>query len=104
MLFTSICRLSGTCRQVELHGGSLPRRALDLYAATGLPGKTIDLTKPQAGSLANFLGGEERLEQARANGRVDTAALIGYGDQHELALQPLHISGQPLVARLQPHR
>ncbi len=49
-------------RQVDREGRALAEHALHLDVAFGLLGEPERLAKAKAGSLADFFGGEERLE------------------------------------------
>src|SRR6185437_5054168 len=49
-------------RQIERDARAGPRRALDRRGAARLPDEAVDLREAEPGSLADILGGEERLE------------------------------------------
>src|ERR1700720_4618122 len=52
------------------------RLAFDLHGTARPAGKAVNLRKPEAGTLANILGGEERLEAARDSLRIHSLAGI----------------------------
>ena len=53
---------SGGARQIELHAGAVALLAVDLDVPVGLLDEAVDHAETKAGSLADFLGGEERIE------------------------------------------
>ena len=52
-------------RQIQREGAAAADLAVHRDLAPGLPGKAEHLGQAQASALADFLGGEERLEDAR---------------------------------------
>src|SRR5690606_33834231 len=74
-------------RQVQRHGGAVPRRALHLYRTAGLAGESVDLAETEAGALAELLGGEEGFEDSRTELRRDAAAVVTQRNGDELAVQ-----------------
>ena len=67
---TTACR----ARQIDRDGGALAERARDLHGAAGLMREAIDLRQPEAGALADRLGGEERIEHLGDDVRRDADA------------------------------
>ena len=57
-------------RQIDRERRALAGRAYDLDVAVGLLGKAERLAEAEAGSLADFLGGEERLEDRLEQGQA----------------------------------
>ena len=51
-----------------------PAGSFDRRGATGLLGEAVDLRQAEPGALADFLGGEERLEDAAEDLRRDADA------------------------------
>ena len=78
--------------------------------AAGLRDEAVDLAEPEAAALADFLGGEERLEGAGPNFRRHALAVVGDGDCHEIpgrdvghqlgaaGVDPLHAGTDPQCA------
>ena len=58
-------RTVGGARQVDDDGGALAERALDVDMAPRLGDEAVHHAQPQARALADLLGGEERVEDAR---------------------------------------
>ena len=56
--------------------------AVDLDVAVRLLDEAVDHAEAEAGALADFLGGEERLDDLVEQMRRDAAAGIADGDQH----------------------
>jgi hypothetical protein len=51
-------------REVQLHRRSVSNLAIDFHVSAGLLHEPIHLTQPQTRTLADLLGGEERLKSA----------------------------------------
>ena len=54
-------------RQVDLDRRAVADLAVDLHVAAGLLDEAVDLREPEAGAVADVLGGEERLERLRSD-------------------------------------
>ena len=68
--------------------------------AAGLLDDAIDGGKPEARALADFLGGEERLENPVDDAGRDALAIVAHLDQHVLGgCQQLLAEGRALLAR-----
>ena len=52
-------------RQIEAHRGAASYFGIDAHLSAGLPHEAVDHRQPEAGALAERLGGEERFERAR---------------------------------------
>ena len=72
-------------RQVDRKGRTLAGLARDLDVAVGLLGKAERLAEAEAGALADFLGGEERLEDRLEQFGRDAGAGVRHGDGDEVA-------------------
>src|SRR5688500_2731840 len=62
---------------MDQEGRSPARLALDRNVSAALLDDPVDDRQAEAGALTLFLGGEERLEQPRARGLIDTSAGVG---------------------------
>ncbi len=81
-------RLPGLARmpgQVDRERRSLARLAVDVDEAVVLLDDAVDRGQPEAGALADVLGGEERLEEVGQRLLVHAAAVVAHGQQHVLA-------------------
>ena len=67
--------------KIEFEGGSLPGLAVNENLATALFDDAVDGGQSQARPLAQFLGGEKRLEDARYRGFVHAGAGVAYGQE-----------------------
>ena len=67
-------------RQVQGEGRAFPGPARDVDVAPGLLREAEDLGEPEAGALADVLGGEERLEDPRQHVGCDPET--GIGERH----------------------
>ncbi len=63
-----------------MDGGALARCRLDPHRAAGLADKAEHLAEPEAGSLADALGGEEGIEGAGGDFGRHAGAAVGHGD------------------------
>src|SRR5947208_3070938 len=64
-------------RQIDGEGAALADAARDVDRAARVGDDAVDQRQAEAGALADFLGGEERLEDARDGRLVHAAAAIG---------------------------
>src|SRR2546426_11168583 len=69
--------------QVDLERGPLPRLAVHPDVAAALLHDAVHGREPEARALAEFLGGEERLEQTRPFPAVHTHTPVGHPQQHK---------------------
>src|SRR5207253_11306233 len=69
-------------RQADPEGGAFAHAALEADRSAVALDDVLDDRQPQAGALAFFLGGEERLEDARPQRLVDADAGVGDLDHH----------------------
>ena len=67
-------------RQIELHRGALAGLGFDRDVPAGLLDEAIDLAQPQPRSLAQRLGGEERLERAITHRCGHSRAAVAHRD------------------------
>src|SRR5687767_4934195 len=65
---------------MDQEGRSPARLALDRNVSAALLDDPVDDRQAEAGALTLFLGGEERLEQPRARGLIDTGTGVGDTD------------------------
>ena len=72
-------------RQGDRDLGALPRRAVDLDLAARGVDDAVHRRQPEAGALARLLGGEERLEDARARRLVHADAGVAPTREHGTA-------------------
>ena len=72
-------------RQIDGEGRTLAGRAGDLDVAVGLLGEAERLAEAEAGSLADFLGREERFEDRLDQLGRNAAAGVRHGDGDEVA-------------------
>ena len=71
--------------QIKLHRGARAGLAVDLDVPARLLDEAVHHGEAQAGTLADLLGGEERLEHAVQHLLAHAAAGVGDRDQHILA-------------------
>src|SRR6266404_3527746 len=72
-----------SAREIDLKGGAQPNLTVDPDVTARLLNYPVDCGESETGSLADFLRGEERLEDARFCQRVDTDAGIAHGQHHK---------------------
>ena len=72
-------------RQAEMHRRAPADRAVDADEAVGLAGEAVELAQPQAGALADRLGGEEGFEDAGQHVRRHAAPAVAHGHRHVIA-------------------
>ncbi len=72
-------------RQEHLHRGAGAGRAVDPHASARLLGEAEDLAQAEARPLADFLGGEEWLEDLGQHGLVHPETRVGHRDHHIVA-------------------
>src|SRR5262249_33953467 len=70
-------------RQIQLDRGAVSLLAVDIDVSTRLLDETVD--HPEAGALADPLGGKERIEDLVADARGNAAAGIAHRDHHIVA-------------------
>ena len=80
----AFCSRRGDGRQEDFEDRALAEAAGDLDPALVLLDDAIDRRQPEPGALANFLGGEERLEYARQMFRRDARARVAYRQTNKL--------------------
>ncbi len=88
-------------RQVDLERGAPPRLAVHPDVAAALLHDAVHGREAEARTFAEFLGGEERLEQPRLCGPIDADACVGHGEHHVAAR--LHRPVLPRVRGVEIH-
>ena len=86
-------------RQKDAERRAFPRLADHVDVPLVLLDDAVDDGQAQAGALAEFLGGEERLEDARLHFAAHAAASVGHGQQHVAA--GLDVGRQVVGVRVQ---
>src|SRR5439155_21248651 len=67
-------------RQINPKSGSLPELTVNCNGPTGLLGKPVNHTQPEASALAHPLGSKERLKGATADLLAHAGSRVGHGD------------------------
>src|SRR5262249_37669933 len=73
-------------RQIDGERGAVSEHALDVDIAVGLLGKTESLAEPEARAFADFLGGEEWLEDRSEVFRAGFGPLVVYGNREQIPI------------------
>jgi hypothetical protein len=93
-------RLGAVDGQIDDEARPLPFGRLGEDEAARLLDDAVDGREPEAGALADLLGGEERLEDLGEEVRRDAGAGVGdpqrgiVGDRQDLAAHPAHVFGR----------
>ena len=94
--------MAAACRllpgQVDLEGRPLPRLAVHVDEAVVLFDDAVNRRQPQAGALADFLGGEEGLEELCQRLFVHAAAVVA-DRQQDVPPGSRTLVGRAVVAR-----
>src|SRR5215204_5760376 len=78
-------------RQVNFYGRAMIDFAVNFYVTAGLLDEAVDLTQSEAGALAWFFCGEERLEGSACHVRWHSGAGIGYTHEYVLSRRQLRV-------------
>ena len=82
---------SGRARQVHLDRRAVAFLAVDLDVAARLLDEAEHHAEPEAGALADLLGGEEGIEHPLDEGGGDAGAGVAHGDHHIIARRDLAV-------------